>query len=428
MNTLIDITSLHRIGKILDSKKQETVRATDVVALLHFIELILFSDNIYYVKIDNDKTSFETVHTINKLIKYGCIPKNKLGKLILQPLHSNHIEYFEYSKNAAYESANIINTLNQENFFNNIPFYFDEASQPKGITVNNIFNILNSKKNQLYKSEDYAIEMIKNDVANGTIEAMIRNNPALSMQLQNLYKKPNKQFDLVFRTIFRIKINENIAKKAKCIYSPAPQRARFEQIMHNSIITNLNRSILELREELTLRKNIDGVLSEFTKNEKLPLPAIAMGVLMRTNKKEPIELLQWIQQYRQKDNEISEVRHYLSKLETTNINGDYHKKRKVKNNIEKIMKEVKSDINEQSIKSIFRTGIKGFLNFIGINFEQEISEDELDNLEKIFSLRKNKINIPVNFLSMTTENLLSEPELGAWLLKSFNRNIVYKKL
>lgn len=426
MNTLIDITTLHRIGEILKSNKNEKVRATDVVALLHFMELILFSEYIYYVRIENDKTFPKTEETFNLLSKYGCIPKNKANHDILKPIYSNSTEYYNYSSHAAINCANIINTLNQESFFSSIPFYFDEASQPTGVTVNNFFNLIKSKVDEESKSKEALLEKVKNDVANGTIESMVLGNDVLHSQLKAFYQKPNPQLDLVFRTLFRLKINENIAKHRNCIYSPAPQRARFDQLIHNSILSDVNRSILEIRDELSIRKLFDGVLSEFLNNEKLPLPAIAIGILLKSNRKEPIELLQWINRYRTENNDITEVREYISQIELANISGDYKKQRDAKDKIDILMKEVKNKINEQFMNSIMRTSSKGLLNLIGVSFENEISDEELNNFTKLFRLRKHKENLPVNFLSMTTENLLSESELGAWITKSFNRNIYYK--
>ncbi len=423
MDALIDITTIHRIGKIIYSKENERVRAIDIVALLHFVELILFCDNIYFTQIEGEKTVPLTSKIIESLMKYGCIPKDNFNSCMLKPIKSKYDDHYDFHVVAANKCANILYTLKNDNLFKQLPKYFDCASQPDGVRIDNIYKLLESKDIHEPISNEFLLELIKDDFVLGSTKSILFSSRELQLQLKQLYKKPNFQYDYLFRTMFRIKANEAIANKFNCIYSPAPQRAIFDQIIYRSILSDMNKSILSIRNELGLRKYFDGVFKKYVISEEYPFPALVIGILLENKLNEPIEMLQWACKYREESNELNNIRMYINELERLNMTGNYSDQKNVKDNIKNVIYEVRQNLDNNFVKSIFRSSLKNFLSLINVNNDGNMTDEEIDNYLRLFRSKKYEKILPTNFLSIITNNLLSESELGAWLSSSLKREI-----
>jgi hypothetical protein len=365
MKTLIDNTLLHRIYTILQTEQSNSpIRLIDAIALLHFVEHIMFTDEME-VALSGDKTiAFNSQSAVDLLTKRGYIVGEDSIRF-LSLLDFSEQDYASACEDAIPAIIADLGCLNKDDLQKCVRFA-DDAAKPKGMgspqTEKWFQREWSSQERFTLKEENLSQKV------HGVVDYAVCSSDSLYQQLRMLNpflsgaSQEFQSLDIIFRTA----INQSLASRRKDYYSPAPQRANV--IHQNEIVFRqaLTREISLIVSSIK-RKPVLEMLEEIQENEVLPLPLLGIHFLKKANISGRLGILETARKLRD-DPEVKAIRKWMNEWEANYSANDEQKRKKAKQQLEELVRDLEIDhgIKKHEIKSIIRVEVDplGFVSVI----------------------------------------------------------------
>jgi hypothetical protein len=338
MINLIDNTTLHCLYRIISKKKNQSyvISTADLLTILHFAELIMFSDEMVVSSFSIPEVWGVTDQVINILKNEGWVDEGKNQDLLLSPINFSKEAYSNACDSAADDIEEFLKTCNNDKL-RQLGSLSNESSR---VEMKSKIPPILKWMTQEFKKND--LESIKsralNKKAAGSYDYIISKNKNIYKTIKEKSKYLNKN-DLysvsnAIGVIFRTYINEHLAglvntlKSKETFYSPAPQRGKIVYKGNELFRLSLSNNIVEqIKKE---KGNFqDNWIELIQRDEKIPIPVFAICCLQEEYKKKRkkgnlITFFETARALRDSRN-IKSLRSYFNKFQTPQGMKDYVK-------------------------------------------------------------------------------------------------------
>ncbi|MBI4659096.1 MAG: hypothetical protein HY735_09650 [Verrucomicrobia bacterium] len=440
MKTLVDITAIHRVGTVLTSAPTDMVRADDAVAILHFAEHLLFSDEVAFVSFDEPRISGVTYDVIETLEKHQCLPKGeeiaqpvapqardcRLGNIkgrIVADYEASFEFYRQCCRSAALKASDTLCGWLTREVITKMAGMMSESIRPKHSTVDHVSSLLGIQ-DALEIRQARALD----DLSVAKADAAVRYMLLAIDQLRGALKKMERDTgpfssseDEALRVILRMQLNHVLAEELGFRYAPVPQRAKCDEKLEQTFRQSLNTMLWKLAKEKRSQNQIwNGLVESLTTKEHLPLPSLALHALRQRQDCGPIGLLRSAAELRN-SKEIRAVREWLNEWEDAEHKGQRREQDKAAQEIRDCEKMLKVKLGLNPPHSILRASYDTLVSIL----KWELPEGK--DLEEIFTSGASPLWPTARrakaFLTMVAKDLGTEKELGEWLMRALDRTI-----
>ncbi|MEY2506662.1 MAG: hypothetical protein QOH01_991 [Verrucomicrobiota bacterium] len=376
MNAFVDNTSIHRIFTMIrPQSRAKPIRKIDALALLQFAEHLLFSEGMTVSTFEWPQTCDITNRAIEVLTSAGCV--NAGMGISLRPVDFTDAEYAEACKAAAPRIQEVLQTSKLS--------ALKRASKLAGETTRPI-NIASPRldmwlgENVGEKRREIMLASSLSKKAAGAFDFTICADPNLYMQLRvtaTKIKEARQRHDIAsfLEVMFRVAINEQLARIKQSSYSPAPQRAKVvhvaEQLSEQSFRNALARTI---DDEIRGRgaQFASKLMEKLHELKTLPFPMFVLHYLReaRPRPKTPLGLLETARNLRE-DSEVKEIRRWLNKWEIIYGAGNDNQREKAEKQLDSIANELKIDRMKAPLFSMWRPKMSS--NPTGFDTDPDVS-------------------------------------------------------
>lgn len=433
MRVLLDITSIHRVGHVITSEKGGRVLPVDAVALLHLAEISLFCDSATYISFDNAIIADRTQEVIDTLLRNECLPRLETvqeheavtATPLIKPTDIDIRTYADCCQAGAMAVASmLLSGWLARDRLRTMAESINEASRPDHATVDCIGDIIGQPCSATEREEKAERELHQRK-ADGAVTYMILASDPLYEALvrsENDGGQYSTAENEMLRSIMRIFLNREIAKHCKAVYSPAPQRARTDELVERSFRHKVDGLLWQTASKMKRGTSYVGLMEEIAKSETLPLPALAIGYLQRDQEKGPLGLLRSAARCRASNlDDLDKVRSWLRKWEDAESSHDTENLTKAADELRRREKELRVDTGLDKPESILRMSLETLLLYLK---GKPPEEPLMQRAHDLIAERLNRRSEIRSFLSLITRGLDSEKDLGKWLLAAINRTIV----
>lgn len=405
MKTLLDNTLIHRIGVVLESPVGAIINEQDVLAIFHFVEHILFSDGLSVSTFERSETQERTAAIVAALSTEG------VSEELLRLVPFSVEKYAAACESASWSILDELVDLSPADL-RQIGKLADESARPSGISpwpfhlVGNLSDDKNSP--ELWGSGAFLYTL---------------RNEALRSRLLKLNEE-SALFDshqiAALTALFRVKINQELARLESSLYAPAPQRARlsfsFDVLMRYRIERLIGDLALHRKQD-----SLRSLLDRLHRLDSLPLPALAIHFLRESRVHSPQELVEAACKARSTSN-VTWVRGWLGEWEGKLASDDPEVRLSALNMLESWSSDLSSILspNTSSVLASLRPGISVEIDQLSGNpsLAAEVGDwgEPLARLRRL--LRRDR-----RFLAAVSSELATDTALGAFLLRSINRTL-----
>jgi hypothetical protein len=365
MRLLIDNTLLHRIGSVLDSRPTDAVRAADALALFHFLEHLLFADQIIVSSFQAEPIMERTAMVLDSLETCGLIVSSDCDSGSgLSATHESftELEVATASERASWQVLGELTVLDQ-NGLEELGKLADETSRPdSGRDDVRLFNDLAANE-----STEPGQPTLAHPRAGGSATAYAaQTNPALRARLGEIKRaagtlSPSTSHAL--GVLFRSHINAEMGRLREAVYSPSPTRAQLARKTDRLFRHRMEALIAETI--VASSTSSSAVLRSLMVRESFPLPLLALFYLRKREVGSPHGLLQFARELRDIA-EVREVRKWLVKWERAVMSDDLDVRAKTERELELIARDIHQDTTTEAV---LRFGVELNPNtFGGVSF------------------------------------------------------------
>lgn len=250
MNTFLDNTGLQRLLLFLD-KERQAVSPSDVLAVLHFAENLMFSDGMLVSTFEIPEILENTAKTLQLLHDLDCIASLD-GRTLLHPQHFTDQEYGEVCIRAASKIQEDLTALNPKRL-EEIAARVGDGIQPLGMSKSPIERWLQSdfRPDELAEIRATSLERKARGAYDFTLASCEALREQLSIVTFGLRASSRlSQVALFLGVFFRVAINEELAAAKEATYTPAPGRARAicetDQLFRLAVERKISERVVEI--------------------------------------------------------------------------------------------------------------------------------------------------------------------------------------
>jgi hypothetical protein len=359
MNAFVDNTGIHRVFTLIRPQgRAKPIRKVDALALLQLAEHLLFSEEIRVSTFEWPQTCEITHQAIERLRATGCIDESESG-ISLQQVDFTETEYGEACKAAAPRIQEVLQTSDLS-ALGRASRLVGEATRPIKIASPMLGKWLERSVSKKHRESMLSRSSIKN--AAGAFDFTICTDPSLYSQMRVTASKikgakQRHEIGAFLEVLFRVAINEQLARIKTSYYSPAPQRAKTVH-MAAQVTEYAFRSALErvIDDEIRGRGAYfaSKLLEAMHELKTLPFPMFVIHYLReaRPRPKTPLGMLEAARKIR--DNpEVREIRQWVNKWELISGAGDPKKREKAKKELDGFAKNLQFDRSNISLFSLW---------------------------------------------------------------------------
>jgi len=408
MLTLLDNTLIHRIGVVLESPAGAVVQESDILAVFHLVEHILFSEGLSVSTFERSETQERTAAIAEGLSSVGVSAQ----LLTLTPFSRE--TYADACRAASWTILDHLVDLSAEDL-RKTGKLADESARPSGM-LPWPFHLVESMDEETNNASDGELW------GSGAFRYTLRNK-ALHSRLLKL-NEDSALFDsfqiAALTALFRININQELARGQSSLYAPAPQRARLGFRFDGLIRYRIER----LMEDLAIQRLPDpltSLIGRLHRLDSLPLPALAIHFLRDSSAQSPQELIEAACKARSTPGVIK-VRKWLTDWEAKMASADPTERLTALNMLESWAADLKSILSPDnpSVIASLRPGIS--VEFDQLSGNPSVAADFGDWGEPVARLRR-LLKRDRRFLAAVSTELATDTSLGAFLLRSINRTV-----
>jgi hypothetical protein len=377
MNAFVDNTGIHRIFTMIrPQSRTEPIRKVDALALLQFAEHLLFSEGMKVSTFEWSQTCEITNQVIEILMSAGCLDPLEAG-ISLQPVDFTEAEYAEACKTAGPRIQEVMQT-SELSALERASKLAGEASRPIDIASPKLEKWLESSVTEKQRKCMSAGSVIEN--AAGAYDFTICADPNLYAQLRVTARKiknatQRHRIASFLEVLFRVAINEQLARIKQSSYSPAPQRAKAihvaEQVTEYAFRNALAKAI---DDEIRGRGAhfASKLLENMHELKTLPFPMFVIHYLreVRPRPKTPLGMLEAARKLRDHP-DVKEIRQWLNKWEIIHKAGNDNERQRAKKKLDSIANDLEIDRMKTPLFSLWRPTIKS--DWTGYGIDPDIS-------------------------------------------------------
>lgn len=416
MRLLVDNTLVHRVGKVVDSGPEQSIRAVDAVALFHMAEHILFSDEVIVSSFERTSTCERTCEIIDALHSRGftALPDHRS---LVQVVDYADQQYTTAVSEAAWGVLDELSGISARQL-KKLGHMADEATRPGGIEVPSFDQWASEEFNS--RPDPERLGRLMSSRAEGAFELMILQCSPLLQRLRYLRREARHLSQLhsaALTVLLRLYVNQELARQRSVIYSPAPQRSLFASASDLLYRQRLAKIVVEKATDRGAA-GLSPWVERVTRGNLLPLPVFAFHVLRDSDARSPQGLLSAARQMRD-DPEIVAVRSWLSKLEQWASSDDLKQRQKT----EAEMITHADDIGvaagtSGSIWSSFQLGGE-----IKMDAQRASWKPPAPSPTQVVNTLLRRFDKRRRFLAAVTRTVMNERDLGARILKQIGRSV-----
>ena len=417
MRLLVDNTLIHRVGNVLDSNKGSAIQPVDALAIFHFAEHILFSEEIVACNFENVGSYERTFQLIEKLQLEG-VGMVESGAPLVSMETVFEEEYAELCREAAWSSLEDF-LLFKPSDLDHLSKLVNQSSIPDNIKIPSIGNWICEKHVAMTAPEDVIGSIAQSGTSH--IEYLLLSCRPLINKLREIESSLGGFSPLhsaVILVVLRIHVNQELAKRRSCIYSPAPQRARVSASSGFLFRQRLEYEIEKTVSNLTASQP-SKLLQELKALDTLPLPLFAMFALRNSKATSPFSILEEARLQRE-NKDIKRVRSWLKKWETKLSSENTDERLSALQEIDKWREEIELHLTgeEASIFASLQPGIDWEFDPITNSPSWSL---HLPATSQMWAPIRRKFDRNRIFIAAMARDLTTDNMLGTRIVKQLNR-------
>jgi hypothetical protein len=415
MKLLLDNTGLHRVRVVVATRDDQVVSLPDALALLHLAEHIMFSEAMFVSAFEEPSIKETTAEAVAHLIGHGCITLPD-GKSLLSIEDFSDSEYALACHGAANAIQEDLQLLDSDTIAR-AGRLADFSTKPLGLKGPAMEKWI-SRRWPIEERRGYADTALQFK-ARGAYDFILATHDPVYRLVQDLGQVTRKKgrffLAMLLDVIFRVAINEQLARLRNCTYAPAPQRANVTHETDHLFRHALERMIQATSEDQKSRIS-SRLVRQIISHERLPLPMFALHFLATRTTGSPLDVLNAARELRDVP-EIVELRNWLGKWEALYNSADIVAREKALNQIRALQNSLQIISEPINLFSVFRpefsTGQDGS---VGVSFDPSGLAAPVAKLWAKFSRRR-------VFLAALRRTLTTDRQLGEHLCRIIGRPI-----